>query len=37
MDIGIAEQIFTYVALFWLGLMGMMIPVSLMKRWIYSS
>jgi len=36
MEIGIAEQIFTGVAQFWLGLLAISIPLMLLRRIIFN-
>jgi hypothetical protein len=35
MDIGTSMQIFTGVARFWLGLLALLIPMTLLKRMIF--
>lgn len=35
MDIGTSEQVFTGVAVFWLGWLALLIPLLMLRRWIF--
>lgn len=34
MSEGIALQITTYLAMYWIGMLGVVIPMAMVRRWI---